>query len=54
MPRRPLDEQALVELVDPLVHDTFADEIATSILTRYVHEFENFQRKFAELEREQS
>lgn len=29
VPRRPLDEEVLVEVVDPLVHDTFADEIAT-------------------------
>ena len=30
-----------------------ADEIAASILTRYVPEFENFQRKFAELENDE-
>jgi Lantibiotic biosynthesis dehydratase C-term len=29
VPGRPLDEGVLVELVDPLVHETFADEIAT-------------------------
>jgi Lantibiotic biosynthesis dehydratase C-term len=29
VPRRPLDEGLLVDLVDPLVHDTFRDEIAT-------------------------
>lgn len=34
-------------------NEDVADEIATSILTRYVNEFENFQRKFAELETEQ-
>lgn len=34
-------------------NEDLADEIATSILTRYVPEFENFQRKFAELEKEQ-
>ena len=29
VPRRPLDEGVLVDLVDPLVHETFAREIAT-------------------------
>jgi Lantibiotic biosynthesis dehydratase C-term len=29
VPTRPLDEQVLVDLVDPLVHETFAGEIAT-------------------------
>ena len=29
VPKRPLDEGLLVDLVDPLVHDTFAGEIAT-------------------------
>jgi Lantibiotic biosynthesis dehydratase C-term len=29
VPRRPLDEDVLVDLVDPLVHETFAAEIAT-------------------------
>ena len=34
-------------------NENVADEIATSILERYVPEFEKFQRKFAELEKEQ-
>jgi nucleotidyltransferase substrate binding protein (TIGR01987 family) len=34
-------------------NEDVADEIATSILERYVPEFEKFQRKFAELEKEQ-
>src|SRR5207248_611542 len=29
VPRRPLDEGLLVDLVDPLVHEMFGDEIAT-------------------------
>lgn len=33
-------------------NEDLANEIGTSILTRYVPEFEKFQRKFAELEKE--
>ena len=29
LPTRPIDEGLLLELVDPLVHETFADDIAT-------------------------
>ena len=34
-------------------NEHLADEIAASILTRYVLEFKNFQRKFAELENDE-
>jgi Nucleotidyltransferase substrate binding protein like len=34
-------------------NEDVADEIATAILTRYVLEFEKFQSRFAELDREQ-
>jgi nucleotidyltransferase substrate binding protein (TIGR01987 family) len=34
-------------------NEDLADEIATSILTQYVPKFDEFQRKFAELENEE-